>query len=154
MNWAQTWRIAEPLSLAEVGDRLVIRRQPADQPHHFHIAPGLPLEPTARLNPVEIAVDVELQQIARMIGRPAGRQRRDPVEPQTTKIELIDEDVDRPNRVVLADPVFQALGKQRALAAIDTLHKTLHQTLPPKHERIITPSTFSHRLGQQQTLAT
>ena len=44
MNWAQTWRIAEQLSLAEVGDRLVIRRQPADQPHHFHIAPGLPLE--------------------------------------------------------------------------------------------------------------
>ena len=89
-----------------------------------------------------------------MIGRPAGRQRRDPVEPEAAKIELIDEDVDRPNRVVLADPVFQALGKQRALAAIDTFHKTLHQTLPPKHERIITPSTFSHRLGQQQTLAT
>ena len=139
------------MSLAEVGDRLVIRRQPADQPHHFHIAPGLPLEPTARLNPVEIAVDVELQQIARMIGRPAGRQRLDPVEPEAAKIELIDEDVDRPNRVVVADPVFQALRKQRALAAIDTLDKTLHQTLPPKHERIITPSTFLHSLGQKQT---
>ena len=137
--------------LAEVGDRLVIRRQPADQPHHFHIAPGLPLEPTARLNPVEIAVDVELQQIARMIGRPAGRQRLDPVEPEAAKIELIDEDVDRPNRVVVADPVFQALRKQRALAAIDTLDKTLHQTLPPKHERIITPSTFLHSLGHLQT---
>ena len=131
MNWAQTWRIAEPLSLAEVADRLVIRRQPADQPHHFHIAPGLPLEPTARLNPVEIAVDVELQHIRRMIGRPAGRQRLDPVKPEAEKIELIDEDVDRPNRVVLADPVFQALRKQRALAAIDTLDKTLHHKPSP-----------------------
>ena len=86
-----------------------------------------------------------------MIGRPAGRQRLDPVEPEAAKIELIDEDVDRPNRVVVADPVFQALRKQRALAAIDTLDKTLHQTLPPKHERIITPSTFLHSLGQLQT---
>ena len=135
MNWAQTWRIAEPLSLAEVGDRLVIRRQPADQPHHFHIAPGLPLEPTARLNPVEIAVDVELQQIARMIGRPAGRQRRDPVKAETPKIELIDEDVDRPNRVVVADPVFQALGKQRALAG--STPSTKRFIRPSKHKRIV-----------------
>jgi hypothetical protein len=86
-----------------------------------------------------------------MIGRPAGRQRLDPVEPEAEKIEFIDEDIDRPNRIVVADPVFQALRKQRALAAINTLDKTLHQTLPSKHGRIITPSTFLHRLDPKRT---
>src|SRR3979490_1630358 len=35
--------------------------------------PGLTLKPAARLTPVEIAVDVELQQYRRMIRRSAGR---------------------------------------------------------------------------------
>ncbi len=48
--------------LAEIGDRLVIRNQAAGQPHDLDIAPRLALQPAARLNPVEIAVDVELQQ--------------------------------------------------------------------------------------------
>ncbi len=56
-----------PTVLAEVGNRLVIRDEPAGQPHYLDIAPGLTLKPAARLNPLEIAVDVELQQDRRMI---------------------------------------------------------------------------------------
>ncbi len=37
----------------------------------------------------------------------------------------------RPNRIVIADPVFQAIRKQRALAAIDSLDKTLHHKPSP-----------------------
>ena len=48
--------------LAEVGDRLVIRRQPAGQPHYFNVAAGFPFKAPARLNPVEVAGDIELQQ--------------------------------------------------------------------------------------------
>ena len=42
---------------AELGRSFVIRRQAAGQPHYFHIAPGF--APAARLNPVEIAVNID-----------------------------------------------------------------------------------------------
>jgi hypothetical protein len=138
---------------AEVGDRLVIRRQPAGQPHHLHIAPGFALKPAARLNPVEIAVDIELQQHARMIARPAGRLWLDPAKTKATEIKLIDKDIDHPHRIVFTDPVFQPFGKQSALRAVQTLNKTLHQTLPPMHGRIISREAFLHSLGQNRTLA-
>jgi hypothetical protein len=57
------------IALAEVGNRLVIRSKAARQPHHLDVAQSLtgfsgvePLKTAARLNPVEIAVDVELEQ--------------------------------------------------------------------------------------------
>ena len=62
--------------LAEVGNRLVIGSKSTRQPHHLNVAPSLVLEPPARLNPVKIAVDVELQQDRRMIRGPAGCQDR------------------------------------------------------------------------------
>jgi hypothetical protein len=42
--------------LAEVRNRLVVRHQPAREPHHLNIAPSLTLQPTAGLNPIEITV--------------------------------------------------------------------------------------------------
>src|SRR5262249_43633153 len=47
--------------LAEIRDRLEVRRQPARQPHHLEIAPRLPFQSSARLNPIEIAVKIDLQ---------------------------------------------------------------------------------------------
>src|SRR3712207_8239892 len=46
----------------EVGDRLVVRGEPARQPHQLHVAQSLTLEPAAGGDPVEVAVDVELEQ--------------------------------------------------------------------------------------------
>jgi len=43
--------------LAEVGNRLVVGSKPARQPHHLNVAPGLTLQPAARSDPIEIAVD-------------------------------------------------------------------------------------------------
>src|SRR6202030_1675602 len=43
---------------AEIGDVFVIRNDPSRQPHHFQIAASLTLQPPARLDSVEIAVDV------------------------------------------------------------------------------------------------
>ncbi len=45
-----------------------------------------------------------------MIARPAGRPRLDPAKPEASKIELIDKNIDHPNRIVVTDPVFQPLG--------------------------------------------
>jgi hypothetical protein len=41
-----------------------------------------------------------------------------------------DKDVDHANRIVLADPVFQAFRKQRVLPAICRLNEALHLILP------------------------
>jgi hypothetical protein len=103
----------------------------------------------ARLNPVEVAVNIELQQHAGMITRPAGRPWLNPAKAQVTKIKLIDKDIDHTNRIVFGDIIFQLLGKQSALLAVHTLNKTLHQTLPSKHGRIIAQSAFLHSLDPE-----
>ncbi len=85
----------------------------AGQPHDLDSAPGLPLKPAARLNPVQLAVDIELQQHGRMIARSAGRQWFNSLKPELTEIELIDKHIDHPHRIVGTDPVFQLLRKER-----------------------------------------
>jgi hypothetical protein len=135
--------------LAEIGNRLVIRNKAAREPHHLNIAPGLALQPAARLNPIEIAVDIELQQYRRMIRRPAGLLRSNPAEPKRGQIEFVDKDIDYANRIVLADPVFHTFRKQRALLAIHPLNKALHPILRKScgnHiARITQGGSFSHR---------
>src|SRR3984893_9483843 len=58
-----------PVILAKIGKRLVIGNQPSGEPHDLHVAPGLPVTPAARLNPIEITVDVELQKDRRTVRR-------------------------------------------------------------------------------------
>ena len=62
-----------------------------------------------------------------MIRRPAGCLGIDPAEPKSGQIELLDENIDHPNSIGLADPVFQAFRKQRALAPIHTRNEAPHQ---------------------------
>ena len=92
---------------SEVGDRLEVGLQAAQQPDDLDIALGFPLQPPARSDPVQIAVDVELQQIAGRIARPPRRFRLDPREPGRRKVEPINEGVDEPNRIVGVDVIVQ-----------------------------------------------
>ena len=108
----------------------MIGNEPARQPHHLNAAPGLALQPAARLDPIEIAIDVELQQDRRMIRRPTCDLRIDPAEPELGQIELIDEDINYPNRILLIDPVFQAFRKQRDLFSIRPFNEAPHSILP------------------------
>src|SRR5215207_3309281 len=66
-----------------------------------------------------------------MIRRTAGCLGIDPAEPKLGQIEFVGKDVDHPNGIVLADPVFQASGKQRVLPAIRALNEALHP-IPPQ----------------------
>jgi hypothetical protein len=60
---------------AEVGDRLEVGHQSAGQPHELDVALGrLPFEPPARLDAIEIAVEVDLQK--RRYLTPQGCQMR------------------------------------------------------------------------------
>ena len=65
-----------------------------------------------------------------MIRGSAGCLGIDPTKTKLGQIEFFDEDIDHANRIVLADPVFQAFRKQRGLTAIDPLNETPHPILP------------------------
>ena len=94
---------------AEVGDRLEVRRQAARQPHQFHIALALHLKAEARLDTVQITVNVNLQQRRRMIAGSAGHFRNNTAKTKTAKIKFIDEDINHTNWVVLANPILKPL---------------------------------------------
>src|SRR5947209_5386969 len=71
--------------LAEVGYRLEIRHQAAGQPYQLDVTLALPLQAPARLHPIEVSVDVNLQQRRRMVGRPSGRLRLAPPKPSSAR---------------------------------------------------------------------
>ena len=138
---------------SEIGNRFMVGDEPAKQPHQLDIAAGFALEPPARLHPVEIAVDIELQQSRGMISRPPSLCRLDPFEPELGEIEHIDERVNRSNRIVLVDPVVEAFRKQRRLSPLRSLNETLH-SVPRNPQWIIACGAFSHSQGQTETCLT
>ena len=92
---------------AEIGDGFVIRNEPSRQPHHFQIAAGV-LQPPAGLDPIEIAINIKLEQRRWMISRPTGRRRDYAIEPQFAQFQRIDEYIDRPHRIALVHPIIEA----------------------------------------------
>src|ERR1700751_472570 len=70
-NSRQTSRMALPLSLAEIRNGLEVWRQLSRQPDQLDVALAFPLKASARRNPLEIAVDVQLEHSAGMVTRSA-----------------------------------------------------------------------------------
>ena len=68
-----------------------------------------PLQPTARAHPVQIAVNVKLQEIVRRIARAACRLRRDTGEPRRREVQPINKGIDEPHRIVSVDIVVYRL---------------------------------------------
>src|SRR3984893_18325274 len=93
---------------------------------------GLALQTAARRDLVDVAVNVDLQQRARMIGWTSGRFWNHTVKAQRPEIQLIDKHVDHPHRVVLSNVVIQILGKQNALYTVFTLDEARHLTPPAR----------------------
>jgi hypothetical protein len=60
---------------------------------------------------------------------------------------LFELDIDRANRIVLANPFFQAFRKQRALPAIRALNEAPHSILPRIRSRESHSEAFSHSQG-------
>ena len=148
-NCAQTFLIAGPLSLRKSAMVLLIRREPSGQPHHLEIAASLALQPPARLDPVEIAINVKLEHRRRMVCWPAGRCRINAIEPEVAEFQRIHEHIDRANRIALLDPIIEAFRQQRRLLAICPLNETLASLPPPIQQGNDKASTgFSHSWGQ------
>ena len=66
--------------LADVGNRLEVRRQPTTEPDQSEVALGFPLQAAARLDAVEIAVNVEIDERCRVVTRAASGLRFGSVE--------------------------------------------------------------------------
>jgi len=80
----------------------------------------------ARLNAVQIAVDVDLQQDSGMVSRPTSIGRYGAFKTQFDQVEFVDKDVDYAHRIGIRDVIVEALGQQGALASMFTLNKALH----------------------------
>lgn len=73
---------------------------------------GFSLQTSARLDAVEITLDVDLQQDRGMVSRPASIGRDGTFKTQIDQIEFIDKDVDYAHRVGIADVVVETLGSK------------------------------------------
>ena len=70
------------------------------------------------LHPVQIAVDVDLEQGHRAVPGTACGGRVSALEAQLAQVQLVDEDIDDADRTVLVDPVIESLGEENALRSI------------------------------------
>jgi hypothetical protein len=81
-----------------------------------------------------------------MVGRTARRLWSDALKPQRPQIQLVDEHVDHPHRIVFSHVIVEELGEQNALRSVLALNKTLHQSPRSSSSQIIADSAFSHSL--------
>src|SRR5271157_1019775 len=109
--------------LAEIRNGLEVRRQMPRQPDQLDITLAFALKASARRNPIEIAINVYLEQRRRVIAEPSSFQRRNPTKAKLAKIKTINESVNRAYRIVLGHIVFKFGWEQTALAPVNPLHK-------------------------------
>src|SRR3982074_2698410 len=83
-----------------------------------------------------------------MVRWPAGGLGINSAKPKLGQIEPPAKDINHANRIILANPIFQAFRKQGALPAIHPLNKALHP-IPPQltqesyRENHIAPRVFT-----------
>ena len=116
------------LVAAEVGDGLDVGCQLARQPHDLDVAACLALQPAARLDQVEIAVDVELEHCCRVIARPPRRSRI--LKAQRCQIQLVDKHIDEAHSTICGHVIVHARRQEKLLAPVTSLDKTTHSTSP------------------------
>jgi len=67
-HWPESRAVVAP----EIGNGLEVGLGASQEPDHLHIAVRLGFQAPARAHPVQVAVDVEPQQVGRIIARSAG----------------------------------------------------------------------------------
>jgi hypothetical protein len=78
--------------LPEVSYRFEVWHQAAGQPNQLDVALAFPFQTPARLYPIEVSVDINLQQHRRMIGRPCCRLGLNAAKAEPGQTKLIDKD--------------------------------------------------------------
>ena len=97
---------------AEVGNGLEVGLEVAKQPDHLNVPPRLCLQAPAGADPIEVAVDVELEQISGRIARPTCYCGLDPSKAGRLQVEPSHEGLDEAHRMVRADVVVDRLRQE------------------------------------------
>ncbi|KRG64284.1 hypothetical protein ABB26_08930 [Stenotrophomonas humi] len=109
---------------------------------------GFPLQTTAGLDAIEIAVYVDLEQGGRMVGRPPARDAIDSLKAQLAQIECFGESIDNTHGVFFVNVIFPPIREQKALGTINPIHESLHVKHPSTGAQILPAEAgFSHSLG-------
>jgi hypothetical protein len=122
---------------SKVGQRLEVRGQPPYQPHQLEVATRFPLQPARGLDPVQVAVEVDLEHRCRVIARPPRVRRIHPLEPKPRQVKLRHEGVDDAHRVLLRDILIDPLREQRPLRPIALIDEPAHSSLLEKESDAI-----------------
>jgi hypothetical protein len=110
-----------PVVATEVGDGLVVRPQPAQQPDQLEVPRRLRFQSPARPHPAEIAVKVQLEHVPRIVAGPPRRLWLRTLKAGLAQIKVIDERVDEPNRIVRRHIILDRCRQQQRLLARMTL---------------------------------
>src|ERR1700733_13265213 len=100
------------ISAAKIGDCLEVWLEAAQEPDHLDVAMTFSFETPARTHPVQVAVDIKLQKIARCVTRTTHGRRLDARETRRRQIKPLDESIDETHWVVGADVIVDRLRKQ------------------------------------------
>ncbi|SDY45691.1 hypothetical protein SAMN04515617_114160, partial [Collimonas sp. OK242] len=103
--------------------------------HQFHIALHFPFKTPARLNAIEVTVNVDFKEYRGVIRRPSGFCGIDTIKSHFIQIQFVNEDVDHPYRVALCNVVVQLLWKQYALCPVPAFDEAPHID-HPKYDEI------------------
>ena len=112
--------------LSEVRDGAEIRLQPVQQKPQFHISSAFPHELSGRADFVQIAVEIQLQQVAGMIRRTPRPRGHGVPEPQTIQLQTLYKYLDEPRRALPRHLILHAPHAHRHLTAVPS-HDIPHQ---------------------------
>jgi hypothetical protein len=87
---------------------------------------GFSFQSPARLNAVQITVDVDLQEDSAMASRPASICRHGAFKTQCYQVKFVDKNVEYAHRIGIRDVIVEALWMDVALASMLTLDKALY----------------------------
>jgi hypothetical protein len=85
-------------------------------------AGGLRLEPPAGAHPIDVSINVELQQIRGIVARPAGVPRLNAPETGFLQVTLIDEGFNETHRIFSTDVIINCYRQKQSLVAIAALY--------------------------------
>jgi hypothetical protein len=97
------------VGLPAVGYRLVIRPQLLPQPHELSLPVGLLFQTSTRPETVEIAIEVELQQIRWVGGRPSRGSGGGPLKAERREVEVVDKGIEETDGMLFSNVVVESL---------------------------------------------
>src|SRR5690348_9733997 len=123
-----------PVLPAEIADRPIARPKPFEQPDQLKIAPGFALKSARGADPVQVSVNVQLEQVPRMIGRlPSSAAGAGMPKPSLSNIDRAPVSINRPHRIITPDIVLDPGRKEVRLLPTDTQL----EAVAIRHQRIV-----------------